>query len=393
MKITQNNNSIMKSLITLFVSVFFFSLHLSSLAYINSSFLESLGLSNSIISIIFASSSVLIIAGIFLVPHIEKKYSPRTLMVIALASIILSLLGIIAGKSIWVILPIIILFFVLRSLVVFGFDVLFEHFSDPQFVGRIRGGLIVISSIAWGIGPIIAGQIIKKSGFTLVYTMGIFLVLVPLIIFLFSFKKEKFEKPKTHPLKKVLISIIRNKDLSRSFSLAFALNVFYALAVVYIPMHLSLVIGFDWVEIGFLILTAQLPFIILGYPIGKIADVLIGEKEIMITGISIGIMSLIGMIFLKEASFLAWGILFFISRVGMSLLETGSDSYFFKKVESNEVEKISVQRNAVPLAYLFMSLCGVITGIFTESLIPLFILGIITFIISLYPAITLKDTR
>jgi MFS family permease len=285
-----------------------------------------------------------------------------------------------------------IIFLSIRSFVVFQNDILLEHVSEEKYIGRIRGALIVLASTAWGFGPLVSGYFIDYFSIEVVYWLGLVAALVPLFIFFFFFKKEENKKQNIHSIKKMYQELFKDRNLLYVFFISLGINIFYALSIIYIPLHLHSFIGFDWSEIGGLLLISQIPFIFFAYPIGKIADSYIGEQEIIITGVLISILSLIGMIFTKSSNFVAWALLLFISRVGMSFLDTGCETYFFKKIKKDDSEKIAVQRNTFPLSYLLISGIGIIIGIFTESYVPFFVIGIISFIIILYPAFKIEDT-
>src|SRR5690606_36525455 len=131
---------------------------------------------------------------------------------------------------------------------------------------------------------------------------------------------------------------------------------FYAVAVIYMPLYLYMTIGFSWANIGFLLLLANIPFIVLGYPVGKIADEYIGEKEMMMAGLCIAALGVFGFIMSDSTSIVSWAIILIISRIGISILETTTESYFFKKKAHDDAEILSIQRNAIPLAYLIVPL-------------------------------------
>lgn len=387
------NTLLKKKIYTVFIAVFFFSLHLSVTAYVNSSMIESFGFSNSIISLLYALSSIGTILGLLFIARIHKYVTHRKLILILIGIIIASIIGFLWFSSLWIIIPLIIFFLLVRSLVVFQLDVFTEHFSDINYIGRIRGLLILLLSIAWGTGPIIAGLLLDHAGMQSVYIFGIITALVPLAIFFRSFRTETFQKHKHHNLKELAGSFKQNNNLRNVFFVGLGMNIFYAMAVVYLPLHLYHTVGFGWSQIGLLILIGSLPFVLLSYPIGLIADRYIGEQEFMITGIIIGVLGVCGFTLLHEAHFGAWALMFFVSRIGLSMLENTSESYFFKNITPEETEKIAIQRNAIPLSYLLVSCIGIISGFFTESYTPIIIMAGVLLALCLYPAYKLHDTK
>ncbi len=272
-------------------------------------------------------------------------------------------------------------------------DVFAEHFSDVKHIGHIRGIWVVILSITWGIGPIMAGYMVDHYGFTSVYVLSIAAIIIPLVIFFLNFSTEHFKKRKRHNLVQIFKILKKKTDLRNIFLVSLGLHVFYAIAVIYVPLHLFQNIGFTWSQIGMLILLANIPFLILSYPIGQVSDRYTGEQEFIIAGLVIGAISTLGFVFIQEPHFMAWVIVFMVSRMGMSMLETGSETYFFKKIRHDDTEKIGIQRNAMPIAYLIISLVGIIIGTLTTSYLPIFIIGGLVLLITIYPARLLHDTK
>ena len=73
----------------------------------------------------------------------------------------------------------------------------------------------------------------------------------------------------------------RNKDLKGALIASFMLECFYAVMVIYSPIYLAS-IGIPLVVYLSIILPfALLPFVILPYELGWLADVKIGEKELL----------------------------------------------------------------------------------------------------------------
>jgi MFS family permease len=272
-------------------------------------------------------------------------------------------------------------------------DVFLDHFSDTAHTGKIRGLFFTLINSTWAISPLIAAFIIESKGIITVYSVGIISVGVALTIIFSGLRKTTFKKRPIHSLQQVYIKNLKNKDLRNIFSLSALLHISYVISLIYIPLYLHNSIGFAWIDIGLLILISNIPFLFLGYPIGYIADTYIGEQELLITGLIIAALGTFGFSLITTTSFAAWSIVFIISRIGMSIVETTTESYLFKKIDTDDTETLSIQRNAIPVGYLLGPLVGFIVSLFTESYEPIFIILAGLFIVGLYPATQLNDTK
>ena len=133
------------------------------------------------------------------------------------------------------------------------------------------------------------------------------------------------------------------------------------LMVVYTPLYLTRNIGLSWAEFGVVMFFAQLAYVFLEYPIGLIADKYIGEKEMMALGFLIITISTSWMAFVTVSSLVVWSVIMFITRVGASLVEVTTESYFFKQTKSTDAQVISFFRITRPLAYVIGALFASLT--------------------------------
>lgn len=374
--------------------MFFFSLNVAITGYVNSSFIESLGWSNTVMSSIYILSSII---ALIILPKTEsmiKSIGNKKFILTLLIGSALSLLGIITIKQTSIQLISFLLFLVLNFLIIFNIDILIEYFSQKKDIGKIRGSFFTIVNITWAIAPLVAGMVLDAYGQnTIIYFIAIVCVLISFFILRISPIAIKPKIKKNNSLRGMYTNLIKNNDLKNVFPISMMLHFIYAISLIYIPLHLHLVIGLSWIEIGSLIFISNIPFLVLGYPIGYIADNYIGEKEIMISGLIISALSMIGFIFINNDNFIAWVIIFLVSRVGLSLIETTTESYIFKKIKHNDIEMLSIERTAIPLGYILAPFIGFCVSLLTNSYIPIFIITGLLLSLSIYPALKLKDTK
>jgi MFS family permease len=134
------------------------------------------------------------------------------------------------------------------------------------------------------------------------------------------------------------------------------LRIFYAGMVVYTPIYLHEYIGFAWSEIGVMFTIMLLPFVLLEYPLGKMADSRFGEKEILSAGFICMALFTAILSFVSLPSLILWTALLFMTRIGASAVEIMSETYFFKKIDWGDSNLLSFFRIVDPIAYIITPL-------------------------------------
>lgn len=287
---------------------------------------------------------------------------------------------------------VLLLFFIITSSVLWIiFDILLQGFSDRKHTGSIRGLNLSLLSLGVLLAPFLATQTLESFGFT-----GVFLVMFILYIFLFIFCLLAFRHVRGNQLPKIafwhaLALVLKNGELWRSYILSFALYFFYAVMIIYMPLYLR-EFGFTFAEIGSLFTIMLIPFVLLEYPLGKLADVKYGEKEILIISLAIAIMSTVIIALLHTSSFWWWAIILFASRVGIAGMEVMKDTHFYRHISVKDVDVISFFRTSLPVANIVVT--ALATGMLT--FLPLYSIFYLTALVlgfALVAAFFLQDSK
>ena len=141
------------------------------------------------------------------------------------------------------------------------------------------------------------------------------------------------------------------RDIKSILFIQFLLQFFYAWMIIYTPLYLHTVAGFDWPTIGVIFTAMLAPFVLLEGPLGWVADK-VGEKTILSVGFVImgASTGLIG--YVTDHNIYIWAAILFMTRVGAAMVEVMADTYFFKKVDATNSNVISFSRMARPTAYV-----------------------------------------
>ena len=142
-----------------------------------------------------------------------------------------------------------------------------------------------------------------------------------------------------------------------------------------------------------MIFTAMLvPFVILQYPMGILADKKFGEKDFLIFSVILMSLSTAIIYFTSVRSVLAWSIILFITRIGAALIEVLCDSYFYKQIDGQDVDMIDFFRTAASAGYIFATLLSALLLIFLPLKFAFILVAIIT-LTGIYPAFKLRDSK
>ncbi len=268
-------------------------------------------------------------------------------------------------------------------------DIILEGFSADRMSGRIRGFYLTFNSLGYLVGPLISTQILEHFDYAGVFIFALILSMVFFLITLVSLNKTKSELREVPCVKKILQKIFSNSDLRRIYFVSVFLEIFYAVVVVYVPIYL-LSLGVNWSEIGILISLAHLPFILLQYPIGALADKKMGEKEILILAFLILGFSTLLIYFIQSSDLFVWAMVLMTTRIGAALIEVLRDSYFYKKVDARDVDLINFFRTAGPVAFFLGTALASFCLLFFSTKAIFILFGMIIFL-GIIPAARLRD--
>jgi MFS family permease len=343
----------------IYLGGFLLALHFASVSYVNSSMLKQF-VGNSTLDILYIVGSILGIAFLFLAPLLLRRYGsvPTFLLFIAMETLAVLGMGFFGAATL------IILLFIVHlsadSVLYFCLDISLEQETkDEGTTGNKRGTLLTFSNIAWVISPLALALLVTQNSFGKVYLLsGIVLIPVFLVVSIF-FKSTKDVKASDSNIIMAIRSLRNHGDETRIIITQFILNFFYSWMIIYMPLLLSKEIGFSWTSIGVMFTIMLLPFVLFEFPAGVLGDKKFGEKEILITGFVIMFLATLIVPSLNSPVFWIWAAVLFATRIGASLVEVSSETYFFKHVREEDVGLISLFRIARPLAYVVAPLIAI----------------------------------
>lgn len=361
-------------------------------AYVHSNFLSQfVSLRSVSLFFIIANSAAFLMILIF--PAIIKRLGNRPTFLALMFLFALSLFFFSSANSALGALIAIILFTISFNLVFIKLDLFIEKFTKNSDTGKIRALYFTVYNLGWVMAPSLSSKLIAAVGYNMVYWIAGMIIIPAFLIFILTNEHLKSKlKYDREPLTKTIRKMWKTNNLRGIFFIALILQLFYTTAVVYVPVYLHQTIGMSWAILGPIFSFMLLPFVLCEIPAGYIADKWLGEKEILISGLGIMVLSLILFFSLGTATPLIWAIVLFFSRVGAALIEAMRESYFFKLVSAKDIGLINLFRLTGPMAYII----GPVIAIAVSSFLPIQYLFLFFALIAssgIFIALSLKDSR
>jgi len=348
----------------IYMIVFGLTLHATPLLYINSSFLETVVKQKSV-GLIYSLASILtVFIFMFVITRSLNKFGNYKTFMAVLFLEFISLGFLALAPSATVVILAFIVHFIVTAVAFMSIDIFLEDGSEDKTTGGMRGILLSTSSVAFMLGPLISGKILEIGDFWIVYALG--MVILSLVIIVSMMKLSKFKDPKYEKFTRdrIINDVFIHKNVYFAMQVGFILRFFYAWMVIYSPIFLRDIIGFDWSETGLIIAIGLIPFILIEAPLGMLADKYHAERSQMTIGFIIMGLACAAVFFAPDVkNILLWSSIIFVSRIGASFLEVASESYLFKNIKSDDLPVITFFRSIRPLAY-------VIAPIVASVLIP-----------------------
>ena len=377
---------------SIFGSVFFLSIHYGVILYVHSSFLSEFYDPNTV-SIILLLGGVGSIAFFLFAPKLIKSLGKRAFFYVSLILVLASSSFMALAATALTVAISSVIYSCLIPMTYYCLDIFLEEISKEKKTGEIRGLYLTCISLGVATGPFILAFLATMwHGFRPVYIAAALLLIPPIFLAIFSFKSDtpKTHAPYHHSFRLPFGAWWRARNIRRVTLARLVLESFYGLMIIYTPIYLYRVLGFEWSELGIIFTVMLLPFILFDWLGGELADRFWGEKELMSTGFLITGFSLFFMPFIGKV-FWAWMVILFISRVGASLVETMTETFFFKQVKADDTGLLSIFRLTRPAGNILGIIVGTLTLNFFSFETMFFVLAVLVFF-GLRESLFLEDT-
>lgn len=351
--------------ITTSLMMFFYSALVSLTVYIDSSFITKqlstatlpfginfLDNPESGVGWVYACSAIITLLGLTFAPRLLKLFGLYRIMFVSLVLNFFAFLGLAGFASPTLALACFLISGGMTSIIFFYFDILMESLSSETTTGFVRGIMMTVSSVAWMLPPLISGSLMERAEYSTIYFSAAILI-IPVIGLLTAYLHGYPDKVyQTESFRHVASELKSSPDLWHILAISYFLQIFYLWMVIYTPLYLHETLGITGTQFGLIMTIALSAFVIFPYPAGQLADKKYGEKEMLVGGFLLMVLSTISIPFIQSASLALWALVLFTGRTGASIVETMADTYFFKKVDRDNASMVGTYRRMRPLAML-----------------------------------------
>lgn len=369
---------------------FVMGLSTANLAYITSSYLKiSIGINK--IGLFYFAAYFIILLILLNLHKIIKKLGKSNTFFTFLCFKITALLTLIMIPANGFSPLVLIVFLVSGGAAAVCLDIILESFSTNGKSGRIRGMHLMILNTGFIFGPIVSTQILANLSYQVAFSLSFFLEVLILTMSLLSLSHINHATREDLKIIDIAKKILKRRNVLRIYYISVTLEFFYALMIVYSPIYLR-DLGMSWGNIGLAFTVMLTPFVFLPYLIGYLADKRLGEKEMLIFAIFFITIGTIAVYLTNSVNVLIWALVLLLTRIGAAMIDTLRDSYFYKKINGDDIDLIDFFRTAVSVGYISATVFSFILLIFFPTRNIFILLAVVTFS-ALYPAFRLVDNK
>ena len=345
--------------IILSVGNFFFSIFSALVTIILLPYL-SLFMPTSSAGFVVAGSALGAIILFLFLPQIVERYGAQyiALVLAFVEMIVLLALAAMPGALTSVLLMSVTI--AMQPFLSYQFDLLLEAtVADMSTTGRVRALFRTAWSVAALAAPLLLGALLAQSDSYGRVFIAAAAMLVPIVVLFATKSLPKGPAPRFAHMQDTFVSILRDRDLAAVTFGNLLLYLFYVWMPLYTPIYLHGVLGISWSDLGWLFAVMLIPYVVIEYPAGWVADRFLGDKELMLAGYLIaGGATATLAFFTPTTSLIVILAALIISRIGSALVESMVEAHFFRRISKRDINSVSVFRGVWPLSYIIGPVVG-----------------------------------
>lgn len=336
----------------IYITNLLISFHYFFVVYVNSSFISEF-IDERFIGYLYIFGSILsVLLFVHFISLLRCFGNVRlTILLLSLEAVALGMLAVF--DVVWILLISFTIHLIVSPMLFLNLDIFLEKgIKEEAITGSARGLFLTMLNIAQVSAPIIMGVLLVQDEYWKAYITSMGFLVLALLTVIFSLRSFKDPHYSFFDLRQMKERLLGSATFYNVFAAQFLLRFFYAWMVIYTPLYLHSQIGFAWSEIGVIFTIMLIPFLLLEFPLGRIADRFSNERYMMIFGFVVLGCTVACIPLLEEPNFFLWTAILFATRIGASFVEVGSESVFFKHVDGKHAKTISMFRAARPASYV-----------------------------------------
>lgn len=343
----------------IFIGNFFFSLFIALITYILLPYLSSFMPSAYTGLVISAGALVAVILFPFM-PKLVEHYGAQRLVLIFATLETFALLALATTPGPLTGIFLVAVAIALQPFMAYELDILLETtVVEESATGRVRAIFLTAWNIAALAAPLLVGALLASSEAYGHVFFASAVALVPFIVLLTVRDLPRGVSPELSNMWNTLLCIMRDRDLAAVTFGHLLLYMFFVWAPFYTPIYLHTELGIPWSDLGWVFSIMLLPYVLIQYPAGLLADRVFGDKELMFAGFVVAGLSFAAIgLFTASTPLIVIISVLFVSRMGSALVEGMTEGHFFRRMSEKDVNAISVFRGIWPLTELTAPIIG-----------------------------------
>jgi len=362
----------------IYIFVFFLALAEAFLFSVNSPYIASI-ISGELVGVVYSMASIVAIILLGVLPFFIRRAGPGEILVALLLTGALAAFIVAQGGGTWT-LGALVIFLALPQVAPAVSDIFIESSSKIRERGKVIGSEFSFMNLAFVIAPVIGGFVITKFGFSALYGIAGVTFLLAMLLSLRFTRTMSPKRLHTGNIWDGLKVVWGKGDLRFILLTQFLLQFFFSWMVIYTPLYLISKFSLGYGSLGMIFSIMLIPYVLLEYPLGRIADSKLGEKELLAGGFVLAAITTAVIPLVSSDALWVWAVILFGTRVGAAMIESMSATYFYKKVEARDLNLIALFRDMRPLGYIVGPiLAGVVVAKFSMASLFLILGGVMLF--------------
>lgn len=373
---------------------FFASAHFFLIIYILTPYLATF-MPDSSTALVISLGAIITLSVFPFMPHLVRQYGPRRLAIFFAAVEAFALGWLALGPTPLPATLLVALAVATTPLLDYQLDLMLEAtIAKEGTTGRIRTLFLTAGNVILVVAPLFAGLLLDSTeAYWRVFAVAAS-TLFPFIVVMSMKRLPQGTPPNFVNMIEAARCLSKDRDLRAIILSHGTLQFFYHLAPLFIPLYLHNTLGIPWQNLGWIFAVMLLPFVLLEYPAGWIADRLWGDQELLIGGfvlLSVGFVAL-SLVTATTTIFVIL-IILVLNRSGAALVEAMTEGHFFRRVSEADASTVGIFRMTRPVAALMAPIVGSILLVSSGYSTLFVVTGIIIGVVGVTSALAIKDIR
>ena len=377
-----------------YIGNFFFSLFVALITFVQLSYLSSF-MPVAYTGLVIAGGALVAIFIFPFMPELTARYSAQWLVLVFAILEIAALIAIVASPGPLAAVFLVAVTIALQPLIAYELDILLETATTEEgTTGRVRALFLTAWNLAALVAVLLIGVLLASSDDYSRVFIAAAVALTPFIVLFAMRHLPKGAPPKISNIRDTVRCIVRDRDLAAVTFGHLLVYLFLIWAPFYTPIYLHAELGIPWSDLGWIFSIMLLPYVLIQYPAGAVADRLLGDKELMFAGFILAGASFAAIgFFTTSTSLILIAFVLFASRIGAALIEGMTEDHFFRRMSEKDVNTIGVWRGIWPLTELAAPIIGSAILIFGNYQLFFMLTGGFIAIAGVVTTLLIKDFR